>query len=441
VLYAIGKQGIASTSLQEPGTDLRVLFDLVVKHVPPPASDTEKPFKMLISSIEWNDYVGRIAIGRVEQGVIRQNMDIELISRDGDRKGSSRATKLFTFLGLKREPVEMAYAGDIIALAGYENVDIGDTICTTEDLNPIEYTNIDRPTLSMFFRVNDGPMVGREGKFVTSNLLKDRLQKEARNNISIRVEETADADVIKVSGRGELQLAILIETMRREGFEFCVSRPEVVLWEKDGIKYEPVEEVVVDVPSDYASKVIDKLQQRKGMMESMDQEGENTRLTFKVPSRGLLGFRSEVLTETRGTAMVHQQFHSYEPFKGEIAGRNRGAMIALEDGPVTAYALEGLQDRGIFFVEPGDVSYMGMIVGQNSRADDLIVNVAKAKHLTNHRASQTGAEVKIAVAKKLTLEQAIEFLDKEELLEVTPQSLRLRKRWLDHNERKRMEKQ
>jgi GTP-binding protein len=441
VLYAIGKQGIATTSLQERGTDLRPLFELIVKHVPPPASDTEKPFKMLISSVEWNDYLGRIAIGRVEQGVIRQNMDIELISREGDRKGSSRATKLFTFLGLKREPVEMAYAGDIIALAGYENVDIGDTICTTEDLNPIEYTNIDRPTLSMFFRVNDGPMVGREGKFVTSNHLKDRLQKEARNNISIRVEETADADVIKVSGRGELQLAILIETMRREGFEFCVSRPEVVLWEKDGIKYEPVEEVVVDVPSDYASKVIDKLQQRKGILESMDQEGENTRLTFKVPSRGLLGFRSEVLTETRGTAMVHQQFHSYEPFKGEIAGRNRGAMIALEDGPVTAYALESLQDRGIFFVEPGDVSYKGMIVGQHSRAGDLIVNVAKAKHLTNHRASQTGAEVKIAVAKKLTLEQAIEFLEKDELLEVTPQSLRLRKRWLDHNERKRMEKQ
>jgi GTP-binding protein len=440
VLYAIGKQGIASKSLQVPGVDLQVMFDLIVKHVPPPASETEKPFKMLVSSIEWNDYVGRIAIGRVEQGVIRQNMDIELLSREGAPKGKSRATKLFTFLGLKREPVEVAEAGDIISLAGYENVDIGDTICDGTDMTPIEYTNIDRPTLAMFFRVNDGPMVGREGKFVTSNLLKDRLQKEARNNISIRVEETVDADVIKVSGRGELQLAILIETMRREGFEFCVSRPEVVLWEKDGVKLEPVEEVVVDVPSDYASKVIDKLNQRKGLMESMDQEGENTRLTFKVPSRGLLGFRSEVMTETRGTAMVHQQFHSYEPYKGDIAGRNRGAMVALEDGPVTAYALEGLQDRGTFFVEPGDVSYMGMIVGVNSRADDLIVNVAKAKHLTNHRASQTGADVKISVAKKLTLEQAIEFLDKEELLEVTPQSLRLRKRWLDHNDRKRMEK-
>lgn len=437
LLYAISKLGIAQTSLDQKGTDLVPLFEAIVKNVPPPAAEAEKPFKMLVSNIEWNDYVGRIAIGRIEQGTIRQNMDIALIGRDGTLKGASRASKLFTFLGLRREPAEMVPAGDIVALAGYENVDIGDTISDGSDMVPMEYTSIDQPTISMFFRVNDGPLVGREGKYVTSNVLKDRLAKEARNNISIKVEDTGDSEVIKVSGRGELQLAILIETMRRENFEFCVSRPEVVIVERDGIKFEPIEEVVVDVPTDYANKVIDKLLQRKGIMESMDQEGDNTRLTFKVPSRGLIGFRSEVLTETRGTAMVHQQFHSYEPFRGDIAGRSRGAMIALEDGPVTAYALEGLQDRGSFFVEPGDVSYKGMVVGVNSRADDLIVNVAKAKHLTNHRASQTGADVKIAIARKLTLEQCIEFLDKDELLEVTPSSLRLRKRWLDHNDRKR----
>jgi GTP-binding protein len=292
----------------------------------------------------------------------------------------------------------------------------------------------------MYFRVNDSPFAGLEGKFVTSNQMKDRLYKEIRTNVSLQVIPTESADVYKVSGRGELQLAILIETMRREGYEFAVSRPEVVLREIDGVLSEPVEEVVIDVATEYSNKVVDILLNRRGIMTSMNQEGDNTRVAFKVPSRGLIGFRNDVLTETRGTAMIHQQFDAYEPYKGDIPGRTNGALIAMENGNVTAYALEGVQDRGIFFSEPGDPVYMGQVVGLNNRNEDMILNVVKKKNLTNHRASQTSDSVKIGVARKMSLEQCIEFIDDDELLEVTPKSLRIRKKYLDPNERKRMEK-
>lgn len=440
VLYAEGINGIVRYELDDTNEDVEPLFETIVKHIPKPKQITDAPFKMLVSSVDWNDYVGRIAIGRVEQGTIKQGQEIALLNRKGELKEKAKATKLFTFSGLQRQPAEDAVAGDIFALAGYGMVEIGDTLTAASDMTSLEYFDIDQPTMAMFFRVNSSPFAGREGDYVTSNMIKDRLKREIRTNVSIQVEPTDDADIFKVAGRGELQLAILIETMRREGYEFAVSRPEVLFREIDGKRHEPFEEVVVDVHQDYSNRVIDNLQQRKGLMMAMTQEGENNRLIFKVPSRGLIGFRGEMLTETRGTGIMHQQFDSYDLFAGEIPGRNSGALVALEQGDVTSYALEGLQDRGIFLSEPGDPVYAGQVVGINKRSDNMVVNVVKKKNLTNHRATQTADSVKIAPAKKMSLEQYIEYIDNDELLEVTPQSLRVRKLYLDHNQRKRAER-
>ncbi len=440
VLYAIGIDGIAKEELDDEGEDLVPLFNKIIEHIPAPEQVSEAPFKMLVSSVDWNDYVGRIAIGRVEQGVIKTNQEILLLNRKGDQKAKAKATKLFTFNGLNREPVDEVHAGDIFAIAGYDAVEIGDTLTDSSDPVSIDYYDIDQPTMAMYFRVNNSPFAGREGEYVTSNMIKDRLNKEIRTNVSIHVEQTENPDVFRVSGRGELQLAILTETMRREGYEFAVSRPEVLYRDVDGELHEPFEEVVIDVHTDYSNKVIDNLQKRRGIMTSMVQEGENNRIEFKVPSRGLIGFRGEMLTETRGTGIMHQQFFAYEPFAGEIPGRTRGALISLEQGDVTSYALEGLQDRGQFIVEPGDPVYSGQVVGINNRSDDLVVNVVKKKNLTNHRATQSADAVRISQAKKMSLEQSIEFIDRDELLEVTPKSLRIRKLYLDHNDRKRAEK-
>lgn len=440
VLYAVARDGIAKTSLEDDSMTLAPLMDKIVDHVSPPDADEDKSFKMLVSSMDWSDYVGRIAVGRIEQGMIKLGQEVTLVDRNGKLKMKGRATKLFTFDGLERIPVELAYPGDIIALAGYENVNIGDTLTDSSEPSPLTYVDLDQPTIAMFFRVNNSPFAGKEGDYVTSNMIKDRLTKETRTNVAMRVDATDSPDVFKVSGRGELQMAILIETMRREGFEFSVSRPEVLLKEENGGVTEPFEEVVVDVHQDYSNRVIDNLQKRKGVMQGMSQEGENNRIEFRVPSRGLIGFRGEMMTETRGTGIMHQQFDGYEPYAGEIPGRNRGALVALEVGDVTGYALEGIQDRGSFFVEPGDPVYAGQVVGVNNRADDMVVNVAKKKALTNHRASITADAIKISQAKKLSLEQCIEFIGNDELLEVTPKSLRIRKRYLDHNERKREEK-
>ena len=439
-LYAVARDGIAKLHLEDEGESLEPLMDTIVNHVPEPHQPVDEPFKMLVSSIDWNDYVGRIAVGRIEQGRVKLNQEVALVSGRGEVKMKGRATKLFTFNGLQREPVDEAYAGDIVALAGYDTVNIGDTLAATVDPTPLEYVDLDKPTIAMYFRVNNSPFAGKEGDYVTSNIIKDRLEREVRTNVAMKVEATESPDVFKVSGRGELQMAILIETMRREGYEFAVSRPEVLMQDVDGVIHEPVEEVIVDVHTDYSNRVIDNLQKRKGIMQGMSQEGENNRIEFRVPSRGLIGFRGEMLTETRGTGIMHQQFDSYEPFAGEIPGRNRGALIALEQGDVTGYALEGVQDRGQFFVEPGDPVYMGQVVGLNNRTDDMIVNVAKKKNLTNHRATQTADSVKISQAKKMSLEECIEFIANDELLEVTPKSLRIRKKFLDHNERKREEK-
>ncbi len=440
VLYAIAINGIAKTNLEDENDNLTPLFDKIVEHIPSPEQIVDAPFKMLVSNVDWNDYVGRIAVGRVEQGTIKTNQEIVLLDRKGKQKAKGKATKLYTFNGLTREPVDEALAGDIFAMAGYDAVEIGDTLTDISDPTAIEYFDIDQPTMAMYFRVNNSPFAGREGDYVTSNMIKDRLNKEIRTNVSIRVEPTDNPDVFRVAGRGELQLSILIETMRREGFEFAVSRPEVLFREIDGDLHEPFEEVVIDVSTDYSNKVIDNLQKRKGIMTSMVQEGENNRIEFKVPSRGLIGFRGEMLTETRGTGIMHQQFNEYGPYAGEIPGRTRGALISLEQGDVTPYALEGLQDRGQFIVEPGDPVYMGQVVGVNNRADDMVINVVKKKNLTNHRATQTSDSVKISQAKRMSLEQSIEFIDRDELLEVTPKSLRIRKLYLDHNDRKRAEK-
>ena len=437
LLYAVGIKGWARRNPGDTNEDLGPLFDLIIDHVPEPERPIDKPFKMLVSNVEWNDYVGRIAIGRVEQGTIQRNQPILLVNRNGEVKEKSRITKLFTYAGLEKMPVDSGEAGDVIALAGYERTDIGDSLTAESDPTPVPYYDIDKPTIAMYFRVNDSPFAGLEGKYVTSNMIKDRLMKELRTNVSLRVDMTDNPDVFKVSGRGELQLAILIETMRREGYEFSVSRPEVLMQEVEGVLHEPVEEVVITVDEQYSSRVIEILMGRKGTMTGMTTEMDMIRLDFRVPSRGLIGFRSDVLTETRGTAMIHQQFDSYEPYKGEIPGRSNGVLVALEPGGVTQYALEGLQDRGQFIIEPGDPVYMGQVVGFNNRSDDMIVNVVKKKNLTNHRAAQSADAVKLSTAKKLSLEQFMEIIEDDELLEVTPKSFRVRKKFLNPHDRKK----
>ena len=451
VLYAIGLKGVATTSIDtalqfnqdtQNEIGLEDLFTSILEKIPTPTttdSNHTTP-KLLVSNVDWNDYVGRIAIGRLDGQPCKAKQELLLVRPTGDITQKGNISKLFTFDGLKRIAVDETEPGDIIAIAGFEDVHIGDTITGVEDPMPLEHVIIDQPTLAMYFRVNTSPFAGKEGQFVTSNQLKDRLYKEVQTNVSIVIEPTQNPDIYKVSGRGELQLAILTETMRREGYEFSVSRPEVLTREENGQTFEPYEEVVVDVHQDYSSKVIDMLQQRKGVLLSMDTEGENHRLTFRVPSRGLIGSRSEMLTETRGTGIMHQQFDSYGPFAGDVVSRSRGALIALESGEVTSYALEGLQDRGQFMVQPGDPVYAGQVVGMHNRSDDLIINVVKRKNLTNHRATQTADAVKLSRSTVLSLEQAIEYIEQDELLEVTPESLRIRKATLDHNERKRLAK-
>lgn len=440
VIYAVGLKGIATYDMDVENNDLTPVFESILKYIPTPDVQPDAGFKMLVSSVDWNDYVGRIAIGRVEQGALTRNQQVTLLDQEGSARMQGRATKLFTFRGLGRVPVEQVESGDVVAVAGYNEVDIGNTLTDSNDLTPVEYGTIDRPTLSMFFGVNDSPFAGQDGEFVTSNQLKDRLFREQRANVSLDVQPTEHADVYSVAGRGELQLAILVETMRREGYEFSVSRPEVVIREIDGVKHEPVEEVIVDVPEEYSNKVIDHLLQRRGQLENMTTEGDNSRLSFTVPSRGLIGFRSELLSETRGMAMIHQRFSRYEPYKGEMEGRNQGALIAQDQGAVTHYALESIQDRGEMVVEPGDHVYGGQVIGINHRNEDLVVNVVKKKNLTNHRATQSADAVKLNAPRKMSLEQYMQFIAPDELLEVTPNHLRMRKKLLDPNMRKRQEK-
>ncbi|HWP83337.1 MAG TPA: translational GTPase TypA [Bacteroidota bacterium] len=439
VVYTIAKQGIAKRELADEGTDLEPLFEAIIKRVPPPHGDEASPFQMLVTTIDYNDYLGRLGIGRIVRGTIRLGGPMKVVHRDGSIE-DARVTKIYTFEGLKRIEVPEAHAGDIIALAGMEDVDIGETIADAADPSPLPFVSIEEPTLSMNFLVNNSPFAGQEGKYVTTRHLGERLARELRSNVSLRVELTDSPDVFKVSGRGELHLAILIETMRREGYEFQVSRPEVIYKRIEDVLCEPMEHVIIDVPDEYVGVVIENLGHRRGEMKHMIQVQGNTRLEFVVPARGLIGFRSEFLTQTKGTGVLHHNFHGYEPFKGEVSHRTRGALVALEDGIAVAYAMWKLQERSTFFVEPGTRVYAGMIVGENSREQDMVVNVCKTKHLTNMRASGADEAVRLEPPRLLTLEQAIEWISDDELVEVTPKSIRLRKRHLDHNERSRAAK-
>ncbi|HLB01403.1 MAG TPA: translational GTPase TypA [Bacteroidota bacterium] len=438
-IYCVAKQGIAKTELEEEGTDLQPLFRAIVERIPPPPIDTDGPFQMLVTTIDYNDYLGRLGIGRIERGRIRLGSPLKVIRRDG-RLEDAKVTKIYTFEGLKRLEVESAVAGDIIALSGMEDVDIGETVADAADPTSLAFVTIEEPTLSMNFIVNNSPFAGQEGRYVTTRNLGERLTRELRSNVSLRVELTESPDVFKVSGRGELHLGILIETMRREGYEFQVSAPEVIYKRIADVLSEPMEHVIIDVPNEHTGTVIQNLGRRKGILKNMLQSQGNTRLEFVVPARGLLGFRSEFMTETKGTGILHHNFSGYEPHKGELSSRTKGAVIQLEDGQSTGYAMYKLQDRMTFFIEPGIRVYAGMIVGENTRDEDMIVNVCKAKQLTNMRASGADEAIRLEPPRIQSLEQAIEWISDDEYIEITPKSLRLRKKYLNHNQRNRMSK-
>ncbi len=438
IVYAVGKFGLAKHKLADTAVDLAPLFETIIKEVPPPPGEMDAPFQMLVANVDWSDYLGRLAVGRIFRGKVRPGEWISRIKHDGTIV-KAKITKLYTFEGLKRTETTEASAGEIVQLAGMEDIHIGETLADPEHPDPLPIINVDEPTISMNFIVNDSPFAGREGKFVTSRNLRERLMRELRKNISIRVEDVSP-DTFKVAARGELQLAILIETMRREGFEFAVSKPEVIMQVVDGDTMEPIEQVVIDVPEEYVGSVIEALGIRKGQMVNMATLNAQAHLDYHVPSRGMIGFRGEFLTMTRGTGILNQLFYDYESFKGQIAGRTKGALISLEDGDTTPYAMEGLQERSVFFVPPQTKVYKGMIVGENAREDDMVVNVTKKKHLTNMRASGSDGATQLDTPRTMSLEQQIEWLDDDELLEVTPESTRFRKKILDSNERHRAAK-
>lgn len=440
VIYAIAKQGIARKALEDTNETLDVLFEAIIEKIPAPMVDAEAPFAMVISALDWSDYVGRIAVGRIVQGRVKVGDNVALMKPGGPRE-NARITKMYVFSANLRVDATEASAGDIIALSGFENVYIGETIADITRTEPLVYVNIEEPTIAMYFMVNTSPLAGREGKFVTTPKLRERLYRELRHNVSLRIEDTDSPDVFKVSGRGELQLAILIETMRREGFEFAASRPEVLFKRTDsGALLEPIEHVTVDVTEAHVGTVIEILGRRRGEMTAMTPGLDNVRCEFLVPARGLIGFRTEFLTSTRGEGIIHHTFDSYVPFKGAISGRARGALVSMETGVATAYALEMVQERGTLFVAPGDQIYEGMIVGENAREDDLSVNACRTKHLTNMRSSGSEGIVRLEMPRNLSLEQRIEFLEDDELLEITPESARLRKKILDTTARQRAKK-
>lgn len=440
IIYAIGKLGIAKDKLEDTSETLEPLLDAVLKHIPPPTVDDDAPFAMVISALDWSDYVGRIAVGRIKDGMLKTGDNVALIKPDGKRE-MARVTKMYLYEGIARVETPEAMAGDIIALSGFENVYIGETICNTVITEPLSYVDIEEPTIAMYFLVNTSPLAGREGKFVTTPKLRERLYRELRMNVSLRVEDTDSADVFKVSGRGELQLAILIETMRREGFEFAVSRPEVLFRRDEAGKIlEPIEHVTIDVPEVNVGTVIENLGKRKGEMTAMNPSLDVIRCEFLVPARGLIGFRTEFLTSTRGTGVLHHTFHSWDKYKGPIGGRAKGALVSMETGTSTPYALEMVQERGGLFIGPGVAIYEGMIIGENAREDDMSVNACRMKALTNMRASGSDGIVRLDTPRTLSLEQSIEFLEDDELLEVTPLNIRLRKKILDSNMRLRAKK-
>ncbi len=435
ILYASGRAGYVRTELSDTNEDCRPLFDAVLKRIPPPAGNAEGALQLLVSAIDYNDYVGRMGIGRVQRGRIRQGADVVLILRDGTHK-KGRVTKLTAFEGLRREEIEEAAAGEIVAVAGFADVEIGETFSSAEAPERLEPIAIDEPTVSMFWMVNDSPFAGTEGKYVTSRNIKERLDRELRKDVALRVRETDLPDRFEVSGRGELHLSILAENMRREGYEFALSRPQVILKEIDGKLMEPYEALVVDIDEQHLGTIMEKLQSRRAEMTDMVNPGTGrVRIEFKIPTRGLFGIRTEFLTETRGTGLLYHTFLEYGPYRGEIVSRTRGALVAKEAGDTTAYAIEPLQERSILFLGPGQKVYGGQVVGENSREQDMVVQVCRKKHLTNMRASSSDIAVQLTPPRTLTLEQCLEWINDDELVEVTPESIRIRKRILDHSRR------
>ncbi len=442
-LFASGRNGWAATSLEAPRENLTPLFDLILDYVPPPTRDLEKPFSMLVTTLEYDSYLGRILTGRVYSGIARVNMPVRAISRDGKILEEGRLTKLLSFRGIERIPVESAEAGDIIAIAGLTKTTVADTLADPVIDAPISSTPVDPPTLAMSFSVNDSPLAGREGTKVTSRMIRDRLFRESEGNVAIRVRETDGGDAYEVAGRGELQLGVLVETMRREGFELSISRPRV-LFRNDpetGQRMEPIEEVQVDVDEAYSGIVVDKISQRRGEMTDMRPSGGGKqRITFLAPSRGLIGYHGEFLTDTRGTGIMNKVFHGYSPYKGPIGGRHTGVLISNASGEAVAYALWNLEARGPMMIHPGTPVYPGMIIGEHTRDNDLDVNPIKGKQLTNIRTTSKDEAVRLTPPKMLTLEQAISYISDDELVEVTPKSIRLRKKLLELTDRKKADR-
>ena len=437
IIYASAREGFARFNVEDTNEDMEPLFKTIVDHVEPPKGEIDGPFQMLVTTLDSSEYVGKIAIGKIHRGTVKKNQNVALVRQDGT-KSNYRITAVFGYNGLKREEVEEAGLGDIIAVSGVLDANIGETIADAQNPEALPFIKIDEPTLSMNFMVNDSPFAGKEGEFVTSRHLRDRLMKELETNVSLRVKEITP-DCFEVSGRGELHLSVLIETMRREGFELQVSKPSVIFKEENGKKVEPIEHLTIDVPEEFMGAVMEKMGPRKGEMVNMTSAVNGyTRLEFSIPARGLIGFRNEFMTDTKGNGIMNHVFEGYAPYKGEIDSRSRGSIVSFEQGDAIAYGLFNAQERGRLFITPGTPVYQGMVVGECSRADDLDINVCKGKKLTNTRASGSDDAVKLVPITPMTLEQSIEFIGNDELVEVTPESIRIRKRYLDAAERKRM---
>ena len=436
-LFCSGRNGTASYSPDVPGTDLKPLFDTIIDYIPGPEADVDAPFQMLVSSIDYNEFVGRIAIGRIERGTVKQNQEIAVCTYHSPDAApqKAKATALYQFLGLSKVPVTEADAGNIIAMSGIGDITIGDTICAPDCVEPMEFVKISAPTIEMTFSVNDSPFAGREGKFVTSRQLRERLFRETLKDVSLRVTETDSTDSFNVAGRGEMSLSILMETMRREGYEFQVSPPRVLYQEIDGKKCEPIERLVCDVPSDAVGSVIEKIGSRKGEMLEMTPVGSRMKLEFLVPARGLFGYRNEFLTDTKGEGIMASVFECYAPYKGDIARRATGSLVSFETGESVTYGLFNAQERGVLFIGAGVPVYAGMVVGETPKSEDITVNICKKKQLTNMRAAGSDEALRLTTPRQMSLEQCLEFLADDELLEVTPESLRLRKRILSHADR------
>ncbi|AEE96478.1 translational GTPase TypA [Mahella australiensis] len=435
VVYASAKEGIAKMELDDNSSDIRPLLDTIVRHVEPPVGDPDAPLQMMVSTIEPDEYVGRIAVGRIERGRINYGQRVAVCRKDGSIS-YAKIGRLYSYKGLKRIEIKESLLGDIVAVSGIEDINIGETICDDQNPEALPFVEIEEPTMSMTFSANNSPFAGTEGEYFTSRHLRDRLYREIQTNLSLKVEETDSPDAFKVSGRGELHLSVLIETMRREGYEFQVSRPEVIYREINGVKYEPMEQLIIDVPEEYMGAVMEKLGPRKAEMLNMHNMNNGyVRMEFKIPSRGLIGYKSEFMTDTKGNGIMHHIFMDYEPYKGDIPTRQRGSLVAFEDGETTVYGLYNAQERGTLFIGPGVKVYQGMVVGENLRSDDMDINVCKKKHMTNMRSSTADEALRLVPYKEMSLEQCMEFIGDDELIEVTPKNIRMRKRVLKKEDR------